>query len=93
MFWPFKSKTSKNGKHTEPTPLVEQLQDPESEAVTKRAEETLAASADACQTSQILDDEAMARLKKARANTDTARRKQKQEHEKISEVVDETTPA
>ena len=70
-----------------PTPLVERLQQPP-DSTDLRAQEALEKSADACTTSQILDDKAMEQLKAARKRTDTQHRKVKANHEQISSVLE-----
>ena len=85
MWNPFKAK---NGKHEEeikeskePTPLVKRLQEPDTTDL--HAQEVLEKSADACMQSTIMDADALIQLRKAKARTDTIRRKVKKNQSTI----------
>lgn len=69
------------------TPLVQRLKDPEPDASDKRAQEALEKSEDACTKSTIIDAEALLRLKNARAEAETQRKKVVRNAEHISSVL------
>jgi hypothetical protein len=91
MWNPFRAK--KNGKHEddeeedEAKPLVKRLQEPDTSDL--RAQEVLEASEEACQTSQVLDEKALEKLKLAKKKTETARKRVKLHQEHISGVLEE----
>lgn len=91
MWYPFKSR--KNGKDEgeeedeNPKPLIKRLVEPDSADI--RAKEVLEASEVACETSAILDADALLKLREAQKKTKTAQKKVKQQQEHISSIVEE----